>query len=153
MTCTFNYVEHDWMNYIQGQMNAEKEAKLEQHLPSCEKCLQTYEEVLYTSIPNMEHEFGETPPNMTNEIMSHVHDISVIPHRKKRQVNLLFHYGLAASIVLLFMHFGLFDKFTAYSFQVMEFGKNNELWFINLSQSTEHWFTNLTEKFTTIKGG
>lgn len=109
-----HYHHKDWHAFVNNQLPDPKRVELENHLYSCDECLELYLAVIDqpNSLPNLSHH------SITDEI------IAQLPSRKKIAKkrfyhHTAFHYGVAAAITLILMVTGVFHSISGYV-QVIE---------------------------------
>lgn len=111
-----------WKNYAKGDINEDQRTLYEQHLYTCDQCMDLYME----AIESIEDEIPtiEESSNYTIEV------ISRIPFDKKTQIETgnkkrwyekkVFHYVLAAAMTYMLMTMGVFSELTNITTQFEE---------------------------------
>ncbi|MDU1847368.1 MAG: hypothetical protein E6778_17695 [Niallia nealsonii] len=110
---TTHYSKDDWMKYVNDELNEKERAFLENHLYTCDQCLELYidavdmqEEIL----PSISDEAA-----FMNDIMQKISfenmEIEKIEERKRPfYQSSIFHYAIAASLTLIMMSAGFFQS-------------------------------------------
>ncbi|EOR21515.1 hypothetical protein KGR20_09795 [Cytobacillus oceanisediminis] len=110
---TTHYSKDDWMKYVNDELNEKERAFLENHLYTCDQCLELYidavdmqEEIL----PSISDEAA-----FMNDIMQKISfenmEIEKIEERKRPfYQSSIFHYAIAASLTLILMSAGFFQS-------------------------------------------
>ncbi|WP_312096049.1 hypothetical protein [Niallia sp.] len=109
---TTHYSRDHWMKYVKDELNETERIVLEDHLYTCDQCLELYidavdkqEEIL----PSISDEAA-----FMNDIMKKISNDMVIENvgEKKRPFyqSSIFHYAIAASLTLLLMSAGFFQS-------------------------------------------
>ncbi|NEU31759.1 hypothetical protein GN156_13390 [bacterium LRH843] len=106
----------DWKTYAKDEVNEEKRSLYEQHLYTCDQCMDLYMEAIESiqgEIPTIEE-----PSAYINEVMSRIpferttSPIVETEKKKKWYEEKLFHYVLAAAMTFLLMATGVFSELT-----------------------------------------
>ncbi|MDR4888160.1 hypothetical protein RGU12_11420 [Fredinandcohnia sp. QZ13] len=101
-----HFSKEEWLLYIKDQLEEPKREELENHLFSCDQCLEIYMELIEDQaeeIPNLEND------RFTDEV------VTKLPVRKGKQKESflrspIFHYGIAAVVTLTLMSTGVFQS-------------------------------------------
>jgi hypothetical protein len=112
-----HYSYKEWQQYVMNEMSDSYREKLEDHLYSCDQCLELYSQAVTaneTSLPTLPDEAHFTDHVMkmvpvTNSNVSKVETASKVPDTR------LFHYLLAAAATLLLMFTGVFQSLASYT--------------------------------------
>ncbi len=94
--------------YIQDELAKSKREELENHLFSCDQCLEVYMELLEAQsveLPDIEKD------SFTDEVFAKL-PIKVKKQRKSILQSPIFHYGVAAVVTLTLMSTGVFQSIT-----------------------------------------
>lgn len=114
----------EWKAYARGEINAEKRFLYEQHLYTCNQCMDLYMEAIESiqdEIPTIEE-----PSAYTDEIISHIpfekdtRPIIQKSNKKRWYEEKVFHYLLAAAMTFLLMATGVFTELTNVTTQFEE---------------------------------
>ncbi|MGD6942537.1 hypothetical protein ACQCT6_10905 [Cytobacillus gottheilii] len=119
-----HYSLDEWMKYVKNEVDDDTREMFEDHLYSCDQCLDLYlfaVEEAEDDLPVMGDEL-----NFTDMVMSKVQNQSqaiIIPFpeqkkpEKKKTVHktAIFHYAVAAAMTLLLMTTGVFQSLTQYA--------------------------------------
>lgn len=119
-----HYSLDEWMKYVKNEVDDETREMFEDHLYSCDHCLELYllaVEEEEDELPSMENEF-----DFTDMVMSKVQSQSqavIIPFpmqkepEKKKTIHktAVFHYAVAAAMTILLMTTGVFQSLTQYA--------------------------------------
>ncbi len=100
-----HFSSEEWLAYINEELSKTKREELENHLYSCNQCLETYMDMVDShsqQLPIIEAR------SFTDEV------IRKLPQKKRRKVyqHPLFHYGVAAVITFTLMTTGFFQSIT-----------------------------------------
>jgi hypothetical protein len=105
------HFEHtDWKAYIHNEVSEDKREKMEDHLYTCDQCLDVYMELMTDdsiTLPLVSNE------NFTDKIMSEISfksDGSMV--KRTFYQHPIFHYVIAASITFILMTSGFFQNIT-----------------------------------------
>ncbi|MFZ7942698.1 anti-sigma factor family protein [Neobacillus sp. 19] len=140
-----HYSYDEWMEYVSDEINDQKREQLENHLYTCDQCLETYLQAVSaneTSLPVLSNESNFTDQIMamvapkavpnTNNDLSTMETVQLVPdtnntintintinntvNRKKRfYQQAVFHYLLAAAATVLLMFSGAFQSLANYA--------------------------------------
>ncbi len=116
----------EWKNYVRDMIDDDKRSRYEQHLSTCDHCMDLYLEAIelvQDDLPTI-----EGPSLYTDEVMSRIPFAeSASPVSKDRKKNWyeekMFHYVLATAMTLLLMATGVFSELTKVTTQ---FEKNRD---------------------------
>ncbi|MCH1624657.1 anti-sigma factor family protein [Ferdinandcohnia quinoae] len=102
-----HFSEDDWLTYIKDELSESKREELEDHLFSCDQCMDVYIKLIDTQaeqLPDLDDS------SFTDEVMAK------LPQKKARKRTVyqhpLFHYGVAAIITITLMTTGVFQSIT-----------------------------------------
>ncbi len=103
-----HFSNEEWLLYIKDQLEEPKREELENHLFSCDQCLEIYMELVEAQaeeLPNLEND------GFTDEV------VLKLPVKKEKQgkpflQSPIFHYGVAAVVTLTLMSTGVFQSMT-----------------------------------------
>ncbi|MCC3358817.1 anti-sigma factor family protein [Bacillus sp. REN16] len=103
-----HFSNEDWLLYIKDELEESKREELENHLFTCDQCLEIYMELVEAQaeeLPCLENE-GFTDGVVTK-----------LPKKKEKQgksflQSPIFHYGVAAAVTLTLMSTGVFQSMT-----------------------------------------
>ncbi|MEH7382737.1 hypothetical protein V7138_19900 [Bacillus sp. JJ1533] len=103
-----HFSNEEWLLYIKDELEESKREELENHLFSCDQCLEIYMELIEVQaeeVPNLEND------SFTDEV------VTKLPEKKGKQgkrflQSPIFHYGVAAAVTLTLMSTGVFQSMT-----------------------------------------
>ncbi|MFD2446613.1 hypothetical protein ACFSO7_21980 [Bacillus sp. CGMCC 1.16607] len=112
-----HYSYEDWCKYVKNELDGSTREEYENHLYSCDQCLESYLQVLdgdTTQFPVIQNDF-----DFTDGIMAEIADLN----KQKQKVNTkksfyqssVFHYLIAAAMTLVLMGSGVFQSITKYA--------------------------------------
>jgi anti-sigma factor RsiW len=106
-----HYNHEDWTRYINDELLEDQREKVEDHLYSCDQCLE-----LYMSLVNQSDQLPElTNDDFTEDLMKQLPLEKQSASRKKTFAqHPLFHYGIAATITFALMSSGFFQNLTGF---------------------------------------
>ncbi|MGO0060704.1 hypothetical protein ACTID9_11950 [Brevibacillus fluminis] len=107
MTQTNHMTRSQWQQFILNQLSDQERERYEDHLYSCDECLEVY----MACLDELAQPAAPSVPEVAEAIPAHK------PAAKPFYRQTLFHYGLAACITLLLMTTGLFSQLLAHSNQ------------------------------------
>lgn len=100
-----HFSNEEWMSYINDKLSETTCGELEDHLFSCDQCLEVYMKMIDIQV-------GELPVIDTSSFTDEI--IAELPQKKVRKKTLyqrtLFHYSVAAVITLTLMTTGFFQS-------------------------------------------
>lgn len=99
----FEYEE--WVKYVQGEVDEDVRHMYEQHLATCDLCLNRYIEAL----ENNEDVFPELSKQFTDDVVNYVREHTK-PKQQARKNQSFFHYVIAAAMTLVLMGTGVFGE-------------------------------------------
>lgn len=134
-----HYEYKEWLKYVKDELDEKKREELENHLYTCDKCLNTYLQAIEeseTAFPTLSDE-----TNFTDWVMNGIEAKTEVPDTKNNVVELekvpdtkvaikmdtqafqkrpfykqaVFHYVLAAAATLLLMFSGAFQSLAGYA--------------------------------------
>ncbi|MED3552847.1 hypothetical protein [Cytobacillus praedii] len=116
-----HYSEQEWMKYVKNELDKDVREEYENHLYSCDQCLESY-------LMAVEAEEAELPmisneADFTTLVMAQIADVkretaqkSLIGKKKKSIYQSSFlHYSIAAAVTILLMTTGVFQSITQYA--------------------------------------
>ncbi|TCJ03225.1 hypothetical protein [Cytobacillus praedii] len=116
-----HYSEQEWMKYVKNELDKDVREEYENHLYSCDQCLESY-------LMAVEAEEAELPmisneADFTTLVMAQIADVkretaqkSLIGKKKKSiYQSSFFHYSIAAAVTILLMTTGVFQSITQYA--------------------------------------
>jgi len=110
---TTHYSKNDWMKYVNDELNEKERAFLENHLYTCDQCLELYidavdmQEEILPSISDEAAFMNDIMQKITFENM----EIEKIEEKKRPfYQSSIFHYAIAASLTLILMSAGFFQS-------------------------------------------
>ena len=117
-----HYSLEDWMNYTENKIEPKVRENYEDHLYTCDQCLELY----LQAVSQVENQLGDMneESNFTDRIMSQVSEIKLPEQERAKDKRLernkfyqstAFHYTLAAAMTILFMVTGVFQSITNYA--------------------------------------
>lgn len=120
-----NHISYkEWLTYVQNKLDDELREEYENHLYSCDHCLELYlqaAEATESQLPELQDEL-----QFTNKVMQGIDVIKQTDQKKEQPVKkqnrrgqTMVHYILAAAMTLLLMSTGVFS-------QMMEFSSSFE---------------------------
>jgi hypothetical protein len=115
----FSYDE--WLNYIKNDITENIREEFENHLYTCDQCLELYLQAIAeheSSLPNLTNESIFTDQVMTEVSKQHSKESAVEPKKKTKRPyyqQAAFHYFLAAAATLLLMFSGVFQSLATYA--------------------------------------
>ncbi|MEH7223350.1 hypothetical protein V7112_05985 [Bacillus sp. JJ1566] len=103
-----HFSNDEWLLYIKDKLEEAKREELENHLFSCNQCLEIYMELVESQaqeLPDLEND------SFTDEV------VTKLPVKKEKQGKTflqspIFHYGIAAVVTLSLMSTGVFQSMT-----------------------------------------
>lgn len=104
-----HFERNEWMKYVSNQVDSEKRSRMEEHLYTCEECLQTYivalEEADNHSVTDHIH------PNFTDKVINKikVNELKTKQRRETSQAYKLAVYAVAACMTLLITFSGALE--------------------------------------------
>ncbi|MFJ5717363.1 hypothetical protein [Neobacillus sp. NPDC093127] len=120
-----HYCYEEWVQYVKNEMNDQKREQLENHLYTCDQCLEQYIQAMAaneTSLPILSNESSFTDMVMSEVSKQKEAVPDTIPgvrkptNRKKPfYQQAAFHYLLAAAATLLLTFSGAFQSLASYA--------------------------------------
>ncbi|MDP5275339.1 hypothetical protein [Chengkuizengella axinellae] len=100
-----HFTKQQWLNYINDQVSDTDRLEYEDHLYTCEQCLETYTQSIEDQTLNLP--VIEDEPQFTKQVME-----SIQPNKTKQHFihKPFFQYVVAASITLILMSSGVFER-------------------------------------------
>jgi len=103
-----HYRDEEWLMYVKGELAESRREELEDHLYSCDQCLEIY--------MNLVEAQAEELPDIENDYFTYevVMKLPVKKQRQKKSIlqSPIFHYGVAAVVTLTLMSTGVFQSMT-----------------------------------------
>lgn len=150
-----HYSYEEWMKYVKNELVQEVQEIVENHLYSCDQCLDLY----LQAVTEVESElpFIANDTHFTDVIMAQVSEIqlpAVKSLKEKRNVkkrfyqSIVFHYTIAAAMTILLMTTGVFQSLTQYAEHVQnpDFQKKETSMTAGFVDKTFTWMDSLEEK-------
>lgn len=113
-----HYRYDEWMQYVKNELDEQKREKLENHLYTCDQCLDDYLQAMSeheSSLPILSNESSFTDLVMA-EVSKQKRVVTKKPAAKKAiYQKAIFHYLLAAAATILLMATGAFQSLAAYA--------------------------------------
>ncbi|MED3574046.1 hypothetical protein ACTHO0_26055 [Cytobacillus praedii] len=116
-----HYSEQEWMKYVKNELDKDVREEYENHLYSCDQCLESY-------LMAVEAEEAELPmisneADFTTLVMAQIADVKMetaqkpLIGKKKKSIyqSSFFHYSIAAAVTILLMTTGVFQSITQYA--------------------------------------
>ena len=116
-----HYSEQEWMKYVKNELDKDVREEYEDHLYSCDQCLEVY-------LMAVEAEEAELPlisneVDFTNLVMAQIAETKKDKPqkqkigKKKKSIyqSAFFHYSIAAAVTILLMTTGVFQSITQYA--------------------------------------
>lgn len=103
-----HFSNEEWLLYIKDQIEEPKREELENHLFSCDQCLEIYLELVESQVeelPNLEND------RFTDEVVKKL-PLKKEEQRKSFLQSPIFHYGVAAAVTFTLMSTGVFQSMT-----------------------------------------
>ncbi|SDP97259.1 hypothetical protein SAMN05216565_1276 [Litchfieldia salsa] len=105
----YNY--EDWTRYINDELAEDQREKVEDHLYSCDQCLE-----IYMSFVDQSEQLPKLTSEFTDDVMRQLSLGKQPATRKKTFAQAtLFHYGIAATITFGLMSSGFFQNITGFA--------------------------------------
>lgn len=110
---TTHYSKDHWMKYVKDELNDTERILLEDHLYTCDQCLELYIDAVDTQeeiLPSISDEAA-----FMNDIMKKISNENmeiekVIEKKRPFYQSSIFHYAIAASLTLILMSAGFFQS-------------------------------------------
>ncbi|MFS0820641.1 anti-sigma factor family protein [Bacillus sp. 1P02SD] len=103
-----HFSNEEWLSYIKDEMEEPKREELENHLFSCDQCLEIYMELVESQaeeLPALDND------RFTDEVTAKL-PLQKEKLRKSFLQSPIFHYGVAAVVTLTLMSTGVFQSMT-----------------------------------------
>jgi anti-sigma factor RsiW len=110
-----HYKHQDWLAYIKDELTENKCEEVENHLFSCDDCLDIYMNLVNEetkNLPDLKDEKGFTD-GIINSLSSKQEKPAITRKRPVYQQP-LFHYGVAAAVTFVLMTSGFFQSITGF---------------------------------------
>jgi anti-sigma factor RsiW len=103
-----HYRDEEWFMYMKGELVESRQEELEDHLYSCDQCLEIYMKLVEDQVEELPEIDNE---HFTDEV------VMKLPLKKEKQKKSIlqspiFHYGVAAVVTLTLMSTGVFQSMT-----------------------------------------
>ncbi|OLS40922.1 hypothetical protein [Bacillus sp. MRMR6] len=129
-----HYSFDEWLKYVRDEVEEKERGKAEEHLYSCDTCLEEYLQALSeheSSFPVLSDESVFTDAVMAEvlmhkEIQTDVKVAKVVKKKKPYYQQVAFHYFLAAAATLMLMLSGVFQSLVSYA-STIEGAKTKEV--------------------------
>ena len=115
-----HYSYEEWMTYVKNEVDRAEREAFEDHLYSCDQCLDCYLQALAeveNDLPVIENE-----ADFTNLVMAQIaeskQEVTPIVKEKRKTPfyqSAIFHYSIAAAMTILLMTTGVFQSITKYT--------------------------------------
>ena len=128
-----HFTKEEWLAYINNSLQETTHNEIEDHLYSCDQCLELYME----QIENQTEQLPEIENNDFTEKL-----ISKIQFEQKKSSTFykhtIFHYGLAAAVTFMLMSSGFFQGITGFvsTVEASSFTEKEESFSDNLMDKT-----------------
>ena len=150
-----HYSYDEWMRYVKNELSEENQGMYENHLYSCDQCLDLYLKAVSEEeglLPNLTN--GNT---FTDLVMKQVSETKLTigqnmnekrNGRKRFYQSPLFQYTIAAAMTILLMATGVFQSLTKYAENVQspEFQKSETSVTTGLVDRTFAWMDSIVQK-------
>lgn len=116
-----HYSEQEWMKYVKNELDKDVREEYENHLYSCDQCLESY-------LMAVEAEEAELPmisneADFTTLVMAQIADVKMETTQKQQRgqkkksiyQSSFVHYSIAAAVTILLMTTGVFQSITQYA--------------------------------------
>ncbi|WP_066299087.1 hypothetical protein [Bacillus sp. FJAT-29937] len=119
-----HYSIEEWMNYVKNEFDQDVREEYENHLYTCDQCLDVYLEAVTAAeseLPEMMNDIDFTNSIMAQIAESHPPSVKAVKKRKESRPfyqTAIFHYTVAAGMTILLMTTGVFQSITQYTVSV-----------------------------------
>lgn len=119
-----HYSIEEWMNYVKNEFDQDVREEYENHLYTCDQCLDVYLEAVTAAeseLPEMMNDIDFTNSIMAQIAESYPPSVNVVKKRKESRPfyqTAIFHYTVAAGMTILLMTTGVFQSITQYTVSV-----------------------------------
>ena len=117
-----HYSEQEWMKYVENELDKDVREVYENHLYSCDQCLDIYLQAVAeveTELPVITNEADFTDlvmAQISESKVPKIQDVKEIRKTSKRFYQAaIFHYSIAAAMTILLMSTGVFQSITKYT--------------------------------------
>ena len=150
-----HYSYEEWMRYVKNELSEENQGVYENHLYSCDQCLDLYLQAVSEEESRLPLLANESI--FTDLVMEQVAEIKLpkgqsskgkVNSRKRFYRSSLFHYTIATAMTILLMTTGVFQSLTQYAGNVQspDFQKRETSLTAGLVDKTFAWMDSLEEK-------
>lgn len=149
-----HYSKEEWMKYVKNELASDIREEYENHLYTCDQCLDIYLEAVAgeeAELPGIVNESGFTDLIMA-QIAESQPPVLYIPADKKPirpfYQSAIFHYSIAAAMTILLMSTGVFQSITQYTVTVQKqsFQEKKTSVTEGIVDKTFAWMDSLDEK-------
>ncbi len=148
-----HYSYEEWMTYVKNEVDKAERESFEDHLYSCDQCLDCY----LQAVAEVENELPviENEADFTNVVMAQIAEskqpkIPTIKEKRKTPFyqTAIFHYSIAAAMTILLMTTGVFQSITKYteSVQTPNFHEKETSVTEGIVDKTFAWMDSLEKK-------
>ena len=123
-----HYSKEEWTKYVKNEMNEDVREEYENHLYTCDQCLDIYLQVVEEAeyeLPEIENDTEFTDLIMAQIAESRPPSTTDWMNRKERKKGsrpyyqtAIFHYSVAAAMTILLMTTGVFQSITKYTLSI-----------------------------------
>ena len=123
-----HYSKEEWTKYVKNEMNEDVREEYENHLYTCDQCLDIYLQVVEEAeyeLPEIENDTEFTDLIMAQIAESRPPSTTDWMNRKERKKGsrpfyqtAIFHYSVAAAMTILLMTTGVFHSITKYTLSI-----------------------------------
>lgn len=148
-----HYSYEEWMTYVKNEVDKTERKTFENHLYSCDQCLDCYLQVVAeveNDLPIIENEADFTNLIMAQIANSKLPQIQKVKEKRKTPFyqTAIFHYSIAAAMTILLMTTGVFQSITKYteSVQTPSFQEKETSVTKGIVDKTFAWMDSLEKK-------
>lgn len=106
-----HYSEKEWLTYINDEIPETMRQELEDHLFSCDHCLETYMKLVESEANQLPECKGGD--HFTDQILTQL-PLQKVKQKRAFSQHPLFHYGVAAAVTFVLMSTGVFQGLTGF---------------------------------------
>ncbi|MFT8319621.1 MAG: hypothetical protein ABF649_01810 [Bacillus sp. (in: firmicutes)] len=147
---TKHYAYEQWLKYVKDELEEQERSLLEDHLYTCDHCLEVYLNAVdeqETALPTISNETAFTDQIMLKLSNEAVETKFVIKENKRQSFyhSPIFHYTLAAAVTLILMSTGVFQSIVQHTetIQKAEMPSKKESTTIGFVDKTFTWMDEL----------
>lgn len=150
-----HYSVQEWMKYVENELDKDAREVYENHLYSCDQCLDIYLQAVAEvepELPVITNEVNFTDLVMAQISESHVPKIQDVKEKRKTSKRFyhtaIFHYSIASAMTILLMSTGVFQSITKYTENVQDpsFQENRSSLTEGIVDKTFAWMDSFEEK-------